>query len=382
MHRVLIVQEYVPRYRVPFFEALRATAFEAGIQVDVAASRPGGHLASRADAASPDWILPFDNRELSLGGRRIVLGGATKLWAGYDLVVLEQARRNPDVYRLLLPRRKRGPRIALWGHGRDYTFDAGPLSARVMRLLTSRASWFFGYTSRGVEYVTERGFDPARTTVVQNSVDTSTLKNLSEAVSPAELRAFAERHDLRGKTALFLGGLDASKRLPFLLEAAVAAHARTPDFRLLIGGAGAQEQLVTDFTAGRHWARYLGRIDGAAKAVAMKSAQLLAMPGRVGLAIVDGFATGLPIVTTSWPWHAPEFEYLQQGVNGMVTEDTVPAYTEELVGLLGDPGRLAAMRKSCVEASGVYTVAAMAANFTRGLAAALYTSGPAVERGH
>jgi hypothetical protein len=37
------------------------------------------------------------------------------------------------------------------------------------------------------------------------------------------------------------------------------------------------------------------------------------MPGRVGLVAVDALALGLPVLTTHFPFHAPELEYLVEG---------------------------------------------------------------------
>ena len=37
------------------------------------------------------------------------------------------------------------------------------------------------------------------------------------------------------------------------------------------------------------------------------------MPGRIGLVAVDALCLGWPVLTTEWPFHAPEIEYLEEG---------------------------------------------------------------------
>ena len=49
MSRVVIVQPYVPQYRLPFFERLTDTLAESGVELVVAAGSPEGAQAARGD---------------------------------------------------------------------------------------------------------------------------------------------------------------------------------------------------------------------------------------------------------------------------------------------------------------------------------------------
>ena len=95
------------------------------------------------------------------------------------------------------------------------------------------------------------------------------------------------------------------------------------------------------------------------------------MPGRVGLIAVDSLTMQLPIVTTSWPWHAPEIEYLTPGENSLVCEDNVEVYSAEVVKLLKNEELLASMKKYCAVESKKYTTENMALNFHEGVLKAL-----------
>ncbi|KGJ81788.1 hypothetical protein GY21_01575 [Cryobacterium roopkundense] len=371
MRRVVILQEYIPTYRVPFFEALRARAAKEQIDVVVACGRPNGAQDLRGDSSTVEFVQHLPQREVSVFGRRVVFRRVSKAIRGADLVILEQARRNLDSYWLLGPARRRTTRVALWGHGRDYTRRTKSLDRIVQRWLTRRADWFFAYTEGGVAAVTEQGYPRSRTTLVQNSIDTTRLRKQISAVTTTDTDSFRARHDLRGKTALFVGALDESKRLPFLLEAAKLVHNEDADFRLIVAGDGALRDEIESWARTESWVTYLGQVGGDAKSVVLASAQVMAMPGRVGLVAVDSFAAATPIVTTDWAWHAPESEYLVDGVNAVITADDVGSFADALTETLANAPRLAGFAEACQAGSEQYTLEAMVENYVAGILSAL-----------
>jgi glycosyltransferase involved in cell wall biosynthesis len=95
------------------------------------------------------------------------------------------------------------------------------------------------------------------------------------------------------------------------------------------------------------------------------------MPGLVGLVVVDAFAAGLPLVTTRIDTHSPEIEYLEPGVNGLVTEPDAGSLATACVELLQSPPLLERLRAGCSESSRVYTLEAMVERFARGVQDAL-----------
>lgn len=148
-----------------------------------------------------------------------------------------------------------------------------------------------------------------------------------------------------------------------------------PDFELLVIGAGPQEGLVAAAARERPWLHVAGPLFGRDKVAAMSLGRCLALPGLVGLAILDGFALGLPLVTCDVPSHSDEVHYLEDGVNGiMVREAGDPsAYAAALARLMTDDALLARLRERCATAAERYTVEAMVANFANGVLGALNT---------
>lgn len=371
MRKVVIVQEYVPQYRVPFFEILQEQAKKQGIDVNVAYGAVSAAQATRRDAKGLEGGISIDQKEWRIAGRRLVIRKISDAIADADMVILEQARRNLDAYRLLTRKVHGGPVIALWGHGTDYTRQNSSMERRLSRWLTSKADWFFAYTCGGKKSVVENGFPLHQSTVVQNSIDTTSLQASVRSIDSRSVLDFTERNGLQGKTALFIGALDPSKRLTFLEEAGRIAHHLDPDFRLLIAGEGDMRRQVEEWASQHTWMSYLGALFGPEKALAMASSQILAMPGRVGLVAVDSFASALPIITTDWPWHAPEFEYLENGRNAVISPDIASSYAASMIEVLNDSRLLSQLQEAASHDAGKYTVQAMAENFLSGIRGAL-----------
>jgi hypothetical protein len=91
------------------------------------------------------------------------------------------------------------------------------------------------------------------------------------------------------------------------------------------------------------------------------------MPGAVGLAAVDSFALGTPLITTRCAAHGPEFEYLVHGRNALVVDGDADGYAATVVGLLTRPYELAQLRGACRTEAACYTIEAMVDRFAAGV---------------
>lgn len=373
MKRVLILQEYVPGYRVPFFQKLVQRTAERGIQVTIAAGSPSRAQRRRSDEESFPGLQRLPQREFRIATKRVVLRRSGQHVAHSDLVIVEQARRNLDAYLLLSRHRPRHPKVALWGHGKDYVITPSRFDSRVQHWLARRADWFFAYTEGGARALESEGVPSGRVTVVQNSIDTRSLAANIRMVSAAEVESFSKQHDLRGRTASFIGGLDASKRLHFLVSAGQIAHFHDERFRLVVAGDGELRSYVQGLQAEYNWFKYIGPVANVQKAVLLRATQVLAMPGRVGLVTVDSFAAQVPIMTTEWQWHAPEYEYLKDRYNGMIVPDDAEEYGRALAGVMAEPSALENLRGGLQESSQKYTIERMVENFVGGIEKCLET---------
>lgn len=367
--RVVIVQETLPNYRVPLFEEIRSQGARLGVEVSVVHGHAPGARGHRLSTGRLSGAVTVRNRYLPGPGENgaLVWQPALRSAAKADLVVVEQANRLLLNYVLLLWRWVGGPRVAFWGHGRNFQSSAQSQAERVKARLVKAPDWWFAYTTGVAEYVGAVGFPRSRVTVVGNSID---VRQLREDVD----RLRAEVPDTEGATRCgFLGGLHVHKRLDLLFDAADAVAARLPTFELWIAGTGEQQPAVEAFVANRPWATYVGAVTGEQKAALLGSSQLLLVPGLVGLVVLDAFAASLPLVTTADALHSPEIEYLDDGVNGVVLAPgtDAAAYADAVVALLEDAHARERLSRGSRQAAESHTVEAAAARFVAGLVAAV-----------
>lgn len=370
--RVAIIQPALPQYRVPFFSGLISAAEVEDIHIDVFVGETPTAMRERGDSSDAAFIHALRTREWIIRGRALFYKSPTPvLRAGYDLVILEHAVRNIESYELLA--RFGCRRIAFLGHGRTYPKDVSPRQEALKHWITQRATWFFGYTRQGVDAVVEHGFPRERTTILNNTIDTVALRADLSAISDTDVADFSCQYDLRGKTGLYLGGLDTYKRISFLLDSATMVRDECPDFRLLIAGNGADRPLVDAFVAQNSWAKFLGGVHGRGKAIALRAAQAVSIPGAIGLVAIDSLVAGTPIVTTDYPYHGPEFDYLADGITAIVTPNDELSYSRGLVAFLNSRRRQQEMSERCHIESQKYTLDDMIRSCLTGVKSALFS---------
>ena len=99
-------------------------------------------------------------------------------------------------------------------------------------------------------------------------------------------------------------------------------------------GSGPDSELAEKASASNTWIHYLGAMTGRERVKYFKLASVQLMPGIVGLGILDSFALETPIITTFHSQHSPEIEYLENGINGKITRNTLEDYSETVTDTL------------------------------------------------
>ena len=374
---VTFIQPYVPTYRVPLFDELSRLLGEAGARLVVAHGEPEGLQAARSDSRAGAWSQPLRTRRVRPLGHSLSLRATLPLARASDLVVAELASSNLDTYRLALDSHVR---LMLWGHGRAYVTESSPLDSRLELWLARRAERLFLYTEGGAAYLRAQGIEESRITVVRNSTDTVALRAAGNSLSEADIRAWLQDWDIpSGPVACFVGSFDDSKQLPLLFAAARQVAEKLPNFTLVVAGAGPQQGLVD--AAARRWnfVRVLPRTDGRTLALLGKTASLMVVPGRVGLVAVDALALGLPVVTTDFPRHAPEAEYLDQATM-VSTPRTAKGLAAGMLRLLTDPQRQLQASRAAHDLGDGLSIQATAAAFAGPILEALSLTGPGLTR--
>lgn len=368
--RVLFLAPHIKQYRLPFFEALYRTLKAEGIELRVLYSHPNSQHAARWDNAT----LPATyGRKVSSWwiADRFVYQAAWREIAEADLVVTPNEHKlllNP----LLLALRAAGmKKIAFWGKGNILPATFARPSEWLRYTTANAVDWWFPYTQASADNLRRNGVR-CGITPIDNAVDTGELRRDLQTVSEDLLHT--ARHSLGlggGPIGLYCGNLSPNKDLDFLFAAGKLIRAAVPDFSLVVLGNGPLREHVELVAARERFIRYVGPRIHREKAVLLKMADVFLLPGAVGLAILDSFAAGLPLLTTEQRQHGPEISYLAHGNNGLIVPHDPRVYADTVIRLLRDPLQLSRLRAGAFESGFQHSIENMVQNFRRGILACL-----------
>ena len=376
MPRVLIVQSVMKHYRVPFFTALHAALQRDGIDLTVAYSDPNRTHSSRGDNAELPKTLGRHVKGYWLADRLLY----QPIWrevARADLVIVGPEIKyliNPI---LLLMSMLRMKTVAFWGLGPNMHPDRSPLAERIKGRFFTKVDWWFAYTDSVAEYLRKRGMPANRITNVQNSTDTADLRRLMNEIPDGDV--FAAKEILTGSgesvIGLYCGLMGEIKALPLLLDAARIVNKQYPQFHLVLIGNGPDRLWLEKAVSGDPWIHYLGSKYGRESALYYKMADVFMLAGTAGLAVVDSFAAGLPLLATRLATHPPEISYLAEGENGRLVPHDAEAFAAAVVEVLSNPALMTKLRRGARESGSQYTMEAMVENFRFGVHACLAKHG-------
>lgn len=372
MKRVSYIFPTSHHYRLPFHVRLRERLAEHDVEYTVLYCDATEENRKKLDTVEIDWGRKVA-RSILPGG--IVYQHGLREALKCDLIIVQQENNLALNYLLNAVSVTGAKKVAYFGHGRNFqSRKPNGWAERWKRFWATKVDWWFAYTDETRRHIEELGFPAERITVFNNAVDTSEVRTLVAAVTPARLAARRAELGIKGEhVGVFVGGLYGDKRLTFLVDAADRVRARVPDFELIVAGGGEQLPLLRKLAATRPWIKVTGPRFGADKVELMLLGQVFLMPGLVGLAAVDAGAAGLPTITTAFPYHSPEIAYVKNDQNGIVVPEweNARAYADAVADLLEDPSRLAAMRAAAERMANDVTIEAMVDRFTNGVLKAL-----------
>jgi len=370
MKEVVIVQNTIPHFRVDFFDKLRENLEKSGIRLRLFYSKPDFTTTHGEDFNDlfmelpwaeklPSWRFPGNLRWQPVAGR----------CKDTDLLIVTHATSGILIWGWYLLPFWRRPKVAFWGHGWNHQSDnPETLSERLKTWLGKRARWYFAYTWHVRQELIKRGYDAARITDVQNAIH-----GPEDAARPQDVEDLRRDLGLDDKAwvALYCGHIYRLKQMDMLIEAARRVHERLPSFALVIAGAGPEQKKAEKAAAEHSFIHFVGPILDARKAAYFALSRAYVLPGLVGLGVVDAFHHGVPPVATKFPYHSPEFVYLEHGRNGLVADNTAESLAAAIVELATDDELYQRVLKGVETASRTYTVDAMAERFAQGIIAAL-----------
>lgn len=348
MRKIAIIQRQIPHYRGAFFAELYSQGRELGFDVTVYSGSPPQGKIDRDYQCNVLPVKRFRRRN----GSPCWISGLESAVHGSDIIIAPQELQCLNVPYLWVRRRRLCRCWIWWGHG--YNFQAQTrqtwstsMQENIKNFMTRRGDGLITYTLSGAEYWRQRGISADRVLPYLNTIDVEGLREAGARVTEQQLLKAKQQLGLVGKQVLiFSGRLYAEKKVDFLLRAFALLQGRRTDVALLVLGNGPEraklEALKSQLQL-RH-VQFLGEENDPDRvSVFFKLADMLLIPGLVGLAIVHGFAYGLPIATTDHGYHSPEIEYLSSE-NGVFTPHEENAYAQAIGNVLAYPPRLRSMQ--------------------------------------
>ena len=373
-YKVAILQHRLLHYRVDFFDRLRELCHARNIDCRLVHGQATASEKSKNDEGKLEWANKVRNYFVHVGGRDIIWQPLPESVRDADLFVVMQESRILSNYPLILRGRLGGPKLAYWGHGVNFQSSApGGLREQWKRFLVRQVDWWFAYTDVTAEIVRRVGFPAERITGLNNAIDTKAFRKTVESITHEEMAGIRKELGLHGdaRVGILCGSLYPDKRLDLLVEAAAVVRDSVKNFHLVIIGSGPGTNFVNQAAKAYPWVHPVGARFSREKAAYFKLAEVMLNPGLLGLHILDAFSVGLPVVSISNARHGPEIAYLQNGVNGVLTGDSVKEYADAVTRLLSDAVWRRSLSANALASSLDYTVEKMAEHFVDGLSRCL-----------
>jgi glycosyltransferase involved in cell wall biosynthesis len=333
--RLAIQQRVLPAYRAPFFEAL-AAACTGGLSLFAGQPLPDEQIAS-AQSLEMAQLIQAHNRHLFK-----VSSPFYQCWQDGFIEWLERWQPQALIVEAN-PRYRSTPAAVHWMHARGrvvlgWGLGAPPLSGmlagwrRRSRLAFLRPlDGIIAYSQRGVQEYRDSGFPAERVFVAPN------------AVAPRPAHPPAERPAMFTKppVVLFVGRLQARKRIDLLLRACAALPAAIQPRLRIVGDGPARAEFQRLAYNLYPQAEFPGARYGTELEQFFIEADLFALPGTGGLAVQQAMSFGLPVIVAQGDGTQDDLVRPENGWR--IPPDDLVALTEALQAALSDPDRLKQM---------------------------------------
>lgn len=323
---------------------------------------------TKDDERELDWAIFRENRIFKLGNHELIYQSCLDLINDVDLIIVEQANRLLTNYLLMIMSKFGKFKFAYWGHGSNLQMNENGFWNRFKTLFLGISDHWFAYTDGTRKFLLSKGIPDMKITVVNNAIDTEELRELYKTISDEEINSVKEKLNLSGDNiGLYCGALYKEKRIEFLIESIQLIKQEVPDFQFIFLGGGPDSDLVRKEANKRSWIHYCGPKFDHEKIPYFKLSKVFLLPGAVGLAILDSFATETPMITTDYSFHGPEVEYIVNNQNGIISKNEIGSFASEVVNLMNNDNVLERLRNGCRESSLEYTNDKMVEKFKIGV---------------
>ncbi|MDI6770256.1 MAG: glycosyltransferase [Anaerolineales bacterium] len=340
--RLGIQQRVLPLYRLPFFDSLGA-ACDGGLSLFAGLPRPEESISVTDQLRFTHYVLA-KNIHIFRGPLYLCWQGGLIQWLDDwlpDALIVEANPRYLSTPAAVHWMKARGRPVLGWGLGAPPL--AGPLAclrrpARIRFL--SRFDALITYSQRGAQEYAALGFPADKIFIAPNAAAPRPLSPPPSRPSTFNPSGRTSGRGLR-PVVLFVGRLQARKRLDLLLQACAALPTALQP-RLVIVGDGAERAALESLAEQIYPpAEFVAALHGAALAPYFTAADLFVLPGTGGLAVQEAMSYGLPVIMGQGDGTNDDLVRPENG--WQIPPDDFPALTETLRLALSDAARLRRM---------------------------------------
>ena len=337
---ILLFQRLIPHYRVPLFRKLNE---ELGIVVCHSRARKGASLKEQQELDFPTISMP-----------RVYIGKAPTSMAQCILptlikqkprvVITEFSLQYLTFWLLFLLRPCFGYKLVVWTHGvksRELLHPFTTFRSKIQLWVYKRVHGVILYSEPNRKILAQYLKKPEKLFVANNTLDTEKLDEIYYELAKLGKRQVKEQLGFTHRYNLvFIGRLLKRKRLDLLFKAFETVQDRF-DVGLHIIGDGPEEDTVHEFAKENKKVIYHGAIhDLALSSQYLFAADLMVMPGYVGLSAVHSMAMACPVITCNQgedgPYHGPEAAYIENGKNGVLSAYSSTDFAKVILKTLTD----------------------------------------------
>ncbi|MDD3319929.1 MAG: glycosyltransferase [Paludibacter sp.] len=372
MYKVVILNRSLIQYRRIFFDLLKKELNKDDIELELIYGKGGNEKKAIKDEIDIDWATFVPNKTINIGKTDLTWQPCLKYVKNKDLVVVDSENKLLINYVLMFQRLFAKRKLAFWGHGRNLQDDPNSLKNRFKYLFIDKCDWWFGYTKGTKQFLKSKNFPEEKITVLQNTIDTKGLRNHYLQIKDVDSNKLKIELGIpeNGFTAIYCGAMYPEKNFDFILETCYRLRREIADFNMIFIGSGTEAEKIAKVADDNKWIHYVGPKFGYDRVKYFKIAQIQLLPFYVGLGVVDSFALETPTISTSNPHHGPEIEYLENGVNGLISNDNLEDYYQTVIKSIRDKSYLKLI-EGCKVSTEKLTVDAMVQNFKNGIISCL-----------
>ncbi|MEN8172487.1 MAG: glycosyltransferase [Chloroflexota bacterium] len=331
--RLALTQRVLPAYRAPFFDML-AEACQDGLGIFAGNPLPIEGIATRTELETAQ-VKVTHNRHFSDPSSSWYLcwqdGVIDWLESQNPAALIVEA--NPRYFSTRLAVRwmqARGRPVLGWGLGAPVLTGALAGVRRWNRQrFTHSLDGMIAYSQRGASQYRALGLE--KVFVAHN------------AAAPRPTQRPSERSDSLndGPTILFVGRLQARKRLDILIRACAATPESSKPRLIIVGDGPARSEYQALAQEIFPQAAFVGAVHGDALEPYFAAADLFALPGTGGLAVQQAMTHGLPVIVAQGD--GTQDDLVRPGNGWQVPPGDEAVFTETLHGALSDIPRLRRM---------------------------------------